>query len=306
MDKYKCEVCGKNHQVFRSIEGPLPDMIFDIPEEEKKDRIHTFYDFHLVDKEFLFGKGWILIDMENLDEPIFYWHVWVQLEKDDYLKESNKLSEGKTMEMHGKLLTPLPFYEKANGLQSKIIVWYEDEKINIRIRVQENSQLKLDQAEPITKERAIQISQHIHHPELFNERKIQTEPFVKRIHDEIIKSEIEFLRENKNFAINISTSSVTLFQIISSKMLESNGDNKIGFGLHLSFDDSFEETKVELSKFKSQDFSKEFEYHNLDEIATYQLYLGTDINRIEKLVRSLVVKVYEHEIESIIVDRFEI
>ena len=122
---------------------------------------------------------------------------------------------------------------------------------------------------------------------------------------EYLDIESEYISNKKDFVINLSTGTV-LFQIISNKMLEINRIQEKGFGLHLSFDKTHDESIEEIAKFRNKEYSKEFDYHDLDEIPTYQIDLGTDMKRLEKLVSRIIVDVYEEELETIETDNFEI
>lgn len=305
MEKYKCEICGKKHNVFRSLESPLPDLITDIPEKERESRVVEMEGFYVVDRKWFLGSGYILIEMENLDEPIFFWQVWATIAPNDFQDNLQNLINGQTVELSGRLQSEIPFYPKSKGLESKVIIQASDE-LAIEIRVEEESKLKEDQLKPISKERVIELMQHINHQELFKEKKKFDKPFSERLKSELIFAEKEYLERKKDFAINISSTNSVLFQIINSKMLESNKNGNPGFGLHLSFDESFEESKEEIEKFRNQQYSKEFAYHDLDDIPTYQIDLGNDKERIEKLVKRLIDDVYEQEIETIETDNFEI
>ncbi len=305
MKKYKCEICGKNHNVYRGIESPLPDLISEIPEEERESRIHDMKGLCIIDKESLLGNGYILIDMENLDEPFFCWKVWVQISSEDFKNNLEQLKKGERVELNGELLSQIPFYSKSEGLKSKVIIQAFDE-LEIEIKIDEDSKFKEDQSKPITKERVIEIMQRLNHHELFKDKEIFDKPFSDRLIDELVHAEKEYIQKDKGFAINISSPNTTLFQIVNSNMLESKEDNIKGFGLDLSFDESFEENLEEISKFKKQEYSKDFKFVILDNIPIYQVDMGTDKKRIEKLVKRIIEDVYEQEIKMVGIDSFEI
>jgi hypothetical protein len=306
MEEYKCEICGKKHNVFRVLESPLPDLITEIPEEERESRVNELNGFYVVDRKWFLGNGYIHIEMEGLDEPIFYWQVWATISPDDFQNNLENLMNGKTVELRGRLQSEIPFYPKSKGLEAKVIIQATDDEMLLEIRVDEDSKLKEDQSKPIKRGRVIELMQHIYHCELFKEKKEFDRTFDERLREELNYAENEYIKNEKDFAINISSPNSVLFQIISSRMLEISTNGKSGFGLHLSFDDSFEESKEEIEKFRKQDYSKDFEYHDLDDIPTYQIDLGKDKNRIEELVKRLIEDVYEQRIETIDTDNYEI
>ena len=305
MEKYKCDICGKKHNVFRSIESPLPELISDIPEEERENRIYDMKGIYIIDKEKLLGNGFILIEMENLDEPIFYWQVWVQISIKGFQDNLEQLKNGDRVELKGKLLSQIPFYSKSNGLKSKVIIQASNE-IEIEVRIDEDSQLKEDQSKPISEKRVIEIMQRLNHYELFKEIKKFDKPFSQRLMDELNFAEKEYIKTEKGFVININSPNTTLFQIVNSNMLESKVGDKKGFGLHLSFDDSFDESIEEISKFRNQYYFNNFNYHYLDEIPTYQIELEMDKEQIKKLVIQIIQNVYEKNLETVEIDNFEI
>jgi hypothetical protein len=305
MEKYKCKVCGKQHPVFRVLESPLPDLIEDIPEKERELRVEKLDCLFMVDKKSLLGSGYIYIHMKGLEEPIFYWQVWTTIEPADFKKNLKKMMDGETVELRGRLESEIPFYSVSRGLESKMLIGGTNE-IQLEVRIAEDSQLKEDQSKPITKERVIEMMQYIHHAELFVTEKKFDAPFYERLREELVFVEEKYIQKNKNFAINISSQSSVLFQIINTSLLESGTVNSQGFGLHLSFDVTFEELKDRLEKFKTMAYEAEFEYHYLDGIPTYQIDLGNDKEGLEELVIKLLVDIYEQEIEKIEVESFEL
>ncbi len=109
--------------------------------------------------------------------------------------------------------------------------------------------------------------------------------------EEVIKSVKQaYLENNKDFVIDISTNEV-LFQIVSNSMLERKGVI-IGFGIHLPFDNSIEESKVLVERFTRLEYTNQFELHLLDGITTYQLDLGVDEKQLQELVEKSIQEVY--------------
>ena len=104
----------------------------------------------------------------------------------------------------------------------------------------------------------IEIMQMIHHNPISEERrKNLSESFSERLAQVIKIAKEKYLPNKKDFVIDIS-SNEGLFQIISNQMIENKGVT-VGFAIDLTFDDSFEETKGQLERFKLQSYSKEFE-----------------------------------------------
>ncbi len=305
MENYKCEICGKKHDIFRGIESPLPDLLTDIPEEEKESRVNELNGLYIIDRKWILGKGYIYIEMEGLDEPIFCWQVWVTISPKDFQDNFENLMNGQTVELRGVLQSKLPFYKKSKGLESTLTIQASNE-LAIEVLVIEKSKLKEDQLKLISESRVIEIMQMIYHPSERKERQNFEEPFDKRFLEELNNAEEEYIKKKRNFVINISNANTVLFQIVSNKILETNRIKKRGFGLHISFDDSFEEGIEEIAKFRSKEYAKNFDYHNLGNIPTYQIDLGTNRKRLEELVKKIVVDIYKEDIEIIETDNFEI
>jgi len=283
----------------------LPRMISEMSEEEREKRVKEFSGFLVVDDEFLFANGWVNIEVENYEFPFYYWKTWSSISRKKFLDNLEKLKTGKVVEFDGKLEEMLPFYPNSKDLRTKTLIQATNEGIIVEIKADEESQLKEDQSKPITEKRMIEIIQMLNHHPKREERANFDRPFNQRLFDELKNAESEYIANEKDFAINLSTGTV-LFQIISNKMLEINRINERGFGLHLSFDESHDESIEEIAKFRNQDYLKEFDFHDLDEIPTYQIDLGRDKKRLEKLVNQIIVDVYEEELETIETDNFEI
>ena len=93
---------------------------------------------------------------------------------------------------------------------------------------------------------------------------------------------------------------------MSNKLIDSPSEERRGFALHLSFDESFEESLEEISNFRNEEYSKEFDFIVLDEIPTFQIDLGLNKKRIYELVSSIISNVYKENLETIEVSHFEI
>ena len=272
-----------------------------------KDKIKELEGLFFVDNKWVLANGYILIEMESLDEPIYFWQVWVAISPLDFQNNLDKLEIREVFQVNGRLLSHIPFYERSKDLLVDVIIYPSDEfELEIEIRIDEESQFKNDQSKPISKERAIEIMQHIHHPELYKPAKVFDKPFNERLNKDLDNVKSNYLENNENFAVNISAPGFTLFQIIHSNMLESNNNKDFGYGLHLSFDDSFADSKDEIRRFKNQAYAADFDYHDLNEIPTYQINLQENKARLVELVGSIIEDVYQRDIETIEIDAFEV
>lgn len=305
MEKYKCNICGKTHPVYQGLDSPFPEVISEMSAAERKRRVVEADQFFIVDKEWIFCNGHILIALEGLAEPIFDWQVWAKVDKADFQDKLNQLAKREAVVLSGKLETDLPFYTKFKGLKVKISVPSKNE-FGMIFQVEEESQLQEDQARPITNARVIELMQHLHHPERFAEMEKFDRSFLDRLTDELLEVEKKYVKRARNFVVNISKPGLVLFQLISSSMLSANEGKGRGFGLHLAFDDTDEECLAELKRFEQQAYVKDFDCFNFDGIPTAQIDFGRDIDSLIKMVNQIILDVYEEEVETIIVDSFEI
>jgi len=304
MDKYNCEICGKKHAIYTSLEIPFPRIISEIEEKERDNRVKEIDGFYIVDDTLLFANGWVNIEVEGKEFPFFYWKTWTSISKEKFMDNLEELNSGNVIEFDGKLEEDLPFYLNSIDLKSKTLIQAANEGMIVEILIQEESKLKEDQSKPISEKRMIEIMQMIHHHPKREKSVNLDKTFRVRLLEELEKTQ-GYLKSDKNFAINIGTGT-TLFQIVSNEMLETKRYRELGFGLHLSFDDSFDEMNEEISKFRSKEYSKRFDFYNLDDIPTYQIDLGTNIDELVVLVQSILIEVYGENIEMIEMDSFEI
>ena len=130
--------------------------------------------------------------------------------------------------------------------------------------------------------------------------------FDERLEEILILTENKYKSTNRNFGINFSHGRMVIFQLIKSTLLENSENNEFGYGIHLSFDDSFPETKGELERFTNSDFANKFHRHVWDGIPTYQLDLKTDKEQIIEISKKIIETVYEREVSKIEIDEFEI
>jgi hypothetical protein len=130
--------------------------------------------------------------------------------------------------------------------------------------------------------------------------------FDERLEEILILTENKYKSSNRNFGINFSHGRMVIFQMIKSTLLENSENNEFGYGIHVSFDDSFPETKGELERFANSDFANKFHRHVWDGIPTYQLDLKTDKEQIIDMTKKIIETVYEREMSKIEIDEFEI
>lgn len=308
METYTCTICGKTHKIFPEFDSPLPQILRNIDEEEYDKRVEESNGQYFIDKELMLMKGTIQIHLKGEVEPFFYWQVWVSVTKENFnktLEDVKKVGVSKTDSLcfKGQLESELYFYDRFINLSVDLKSNGKDVSYFF-VEIVEDSILKEDQINGVSKERVMEVMNDF----IYHSRKHQNlksdKPFSERF-DEVVKAiQQKSISKGDDFIINISSTSGshTLFQIISSRMLE-NPKESLGFGLHLSFDDSFSESIEELRLFKQTTYYKDFDNIILDDIATSQIDIGNDLERLKGLVAKLYVDVYQEDFENIIIHR---
>ena len=135
---------------------------------------------------------------------------------------------------------------------------------------------------------------------------LQNNTYEERLDDQLNIAKTNFSEANKNFGINFLSDNKVIFQIIKRTLLKGNQTKEFGFGIHLSFDDSFPETKEELQNFKNLEFADQFKYHSWDGIDTYQIDLKEDKEKTEELTKKIVKHVYKKDQNKIEIEIFAI
>lgn len=143
MNSFKCINCGENHNLETLIEFPEPLIISDITSGRSSDSLHIVSkNLVLINKEKVISQAEIEIEITDFDDNLLLL-VWIEM-KPELLANALGGNEHRTVEIDGKLLHPIPFYDKMN--QAKVVVRInpeEDENPKL-IRTIENSQLNLD------------------------------------------------------------------------------------------------------------------------------------------------------------------
>ncbi|MEM6321737.1 MAG: DUF2199 domain-containing protein [Bacteroidota bacterium] len=306
MKNYKCPICGKKHSVYSGLEISIPSEMYDMSEEERVTRVEEFTKgFFFVDKKDFYVNGWLYLGVENEAYPFFTYNLCASIDHQQFLANLDELKSGEHVVFNGKLANELPQYPNSIELKVKVTIQLTEEDIEIEFTVTEESQLKNDQVKPMTKDRVIELMTFFHHNEAHNKDEFNAS-FEKRFQEAIIQVQKDFIDRGETFGINLSADGSACFQIIANQMLEKMDSEILGFGIHLPFDQSFEEEIEKLVKFKKTDLVNQFDYYLLDGIPTYQKDLVRDIDLLEVIVKQLITEVYQQKLDNINIESFEI
>lgn len=96
---WKCNLCDQWHTELPFAYGPShPDLYFDLPKEERDERVEVDQDFCVIDGKHFFVRGRLEIPVIDSDE-VFAWDVWVSQSETNF-KRTIKLmnTEGRESE----------------------------------------------------------------------------------------------------------------------------------------------------------------------------------------------------------------
>jgi hypothetical protein len=301
---FTCSICGKKHTIHSYIEGGISETLQSIPENEKEERLIVSEELQvwIVDKEYVLVKGTLLFFIEGEEKAAIEWSgIWVKIQIADFHQALNQFNEGNGnfFKMKGIIDSELILcYKKTLGLEAEV-VFYPNLLLDILIKVTEESELKNDTINPISYKKFIEIQTRMRHfPHLKGVSKVFSKSAKKRQLEILKKVEKEYLRQDKGFCINVSTS-FEGFQIIG------NTKDLKGFVFHLPFEIDDEESENFRQLFLENEFSKLFTERHLQEgIIEYQYQL-IDKYKVIEITKSLVTEVYLDDFELVAFSAFE-
>jgi len=113
----KCSCCGKRlSQHTTDIAFELPDVVWELPKDQKKRRAKFDSDFCRLDDKRYFLRGIALIPFQSRDDA-FAWGLWAEVSKDDFFHSASICGKDGTGEapIAGKLANTPDGYEGLEG-----------------------------------------------------------------------------------------------------------------------------------------------------------------------------------------------
>jgi hypothetical protein len=155
---FRCATCDEEHEGLPQIGFEFPDPYFDVPENERGERVEVSSDMCRVDDDY-FIRGVIEIHVHDHDEP-FGFGVWVSQKKENFETYADNFDSDKIGPFFGWLSTTLTCYEEDSfGL--KTMAHFRGKGIRPYIEVEPtNHPLALDQQNGITLNRAWKLVHH--------------------------------------------------------------------------------------------------------------------------------------------------
>ncbi|MGY2133711.1 DUF2199 domain-containing protein [Hymenobacter sp. HD11105] len=80
---YQCVCCGQIHEGLPDIGSAMPYILYDMPEEERKERVQLTADTCIVDEEDYFIRGIVEVPVHGQEES-FGFGVWVSQKKEHF------------------------------------------------------------------------------------------------------------------------------------------------------------------------------------------------------------------------------
>lgn len=302
MEKYKCDLCDKNHHFFYRSESPLPPNIYKIVNNDTENRIDSLGDLaYVLDKKRLIIKGSLQISLD-FDDGVIEHFVWMNIPLPQFSDNLNNLEAGEEVELEGVIISDLPFFEDLIDSEAKLFM--HRSKACGQIKITSENQIKKDQESPISKERLIQISQRINHPELWKDKKTFEDGFKVRFNEILKTAKTDYIEKEKAFVIDISNQREGLLQLIASELLKESSD--IGIRLHLSNDDI--NTDYKNVQIKMDEISKSTGINKvvIDKIETYQKSYALNDKTLFKEIKYIIETVFEENLDELELDIFEV
>jgi hypothetical protein len=160
-----CSSCGQrnNHLPF-DYGSDFPDIVFELPESERKARVISDSDFCVVDNRYYFVRGIIQLHVVDYVQD-FAWGVWVSLSEQNFgrmVKLLNDPTREKEPVYFGWLSTELPYPQSTINLKTMV----HTQRVGLRpmIELEPTSHpLAIEQKEGITFSRVQQIAEKLLH-----------------------------------------------------------------------------------------------------------------------------------------------
>ncbi len=159
LEIYKCSCCGKEFkQLPFCIGAEYPDYYFSIPEDEIENRVHFTKDLCVIDDEYFFIRGRISIPIIGHSKD-FAFDIWTTLSEASFRRVEDMWNNPERINeppYFGWLNTHIPTYDCSQSIKTNVHTTSLGFIPQIEI-IEENHQLKIDQQNGITLEKAFDI-----------------------------------------------------------------------------------------------------------------------------------------------------
>lgn len=164
MEKFKCDICNKTHDLYyESMILLEPDLLRNMSQAERNERVKTFNYFLLIDDSYYLSKADLFLNIRNSQKSM-HWEVWVKLGLKELHEMTQKLGK-ETSSMIGELFIQLPHYKASLGTKVNLTFFLND-KIDYPEAeiIDRNSELGQDFHDGISKQKIIEWMKEMYHP----------------------------------------------------------------------------------------------------------------------------------------------
>jgi hypothetical protein len=152
---YQCACCGKTHEELPDIGFAKPEHYFDVPPEERGDRIQLTNDICVIDNQYYFIRGVIKIPV-NDGETYFGIGVWISQKKENFENYQQHPDSSEIGPYFGWLCSDIP--EFGNTLSLKTEAHFQNGNLRPWIKLQTSDHpLAVAQQEGISLARAWEV-----------------------------------------------------------------------------------------------------------------------------------------------------
>lgn len=162
MEKFDCDICGKKHKVVYAISVLEPDVLFNMTEKERNERVDNHEFMVVIDRSFILSKASLFIEIIG-EKKFMYLEIWVKIDLSSFLKKEKEL-KGDQLEIEGTIFTSIPNYWDAEG--EKVTLTFDltgGIQLPIVKDIHHESQLGNDFLKGVSFKKVIDWSKHYYH-----------------------------------------------------------------------------------------------------------------------------------------------
>lgn len=162
MEKFKCKICNKKHPIYYWLDAGDPNVVV-MSKSEKEERVAMHNNIYIVDREVVYIKGSIYIEVKELENAWLFWKVWMKISNKNYRETISAFQAGKLdAKFYGVLDTQIDYYGNTQNLAAELELGSEVKDTIIRIN-DLGHDLGQDQQNGVSIERLCDLMNGIHH-----------------------------------------------------------------------------------------------------------------------------------------------
>lgn len=153
---YHCTNCGKLHDDLPHTGLAYPDHYFDVPEDQRDERVELTSDTCIIDNEDFFIRGVIEIHVHDYSD-VFGFGVWVSQKRENFYKYLDNFDSANIGPFFGWLCNRISYY-KQDTLLMKTMAHFRGGGLRPFLELEDTDHpLAIDQRDGITLAKAWEI-----------------------------------------------------------------------------------------------------------------------------------------------------